>query len=210
MKSLEELLDTFFADPWEDVDPSIQRSWRNRPDHRSAMLSYSLTLAAFAARAAEFGDIVEVGTFCGSGALALAWGARITDQVIMSKRLVRSLDTDISRIGPSRRRLERCGFDNDVHVLYSDTTSYSAIVDMPTLGLAFIDADHSHLGCLNDLCNLRDCLAPCGYFLLHDYHPPGEADSPYTAVAQFLSENPGWQVSYLGSSFALVARVGQA
>jgi predicted O-methyltransferase YrrM len=67
---------------------------------------------------------------------------------------------------------------------------------MGPFDLAHVDADHSKLGCLNDLRLARQLVSPKGWILLDDWSHPAHQEDIRGAVGQFVNEWPSRYVAF--------------
>ncbi len=200
--SLETMISCFFDDAYVHGENEYVRQWNDAG--RSRLIGYGSTLASFAYYAAGGGCIVEIGSYAGFGTMALAYGACKGGAFCK----VYSIDIDDVRQRSARRRIERCGLLN-ANYLHGDSKLVSGLAPV---GLAYIDGDHTHDGCLYDLRNIAPHVWPEGKMLCHDY---GRADQPgyhqyqngvTSAIDRFLRENADWYGTWIGDGFMLLAR----
>ena len=107
---------------------------------------------------AEIG-ILEIGRLEGGSTLLLS--AANKDIPIHSIDIAPEDDENLQSI------LKRLNVGKNVKLIVGDSqeTKYQEIGD---IDLLFIDGDHSHKGCLNDLENWWDSVVPGGHVILHD------------------------------------------
>ncbi len=201
--SLETMISVFYDDAFNNQENQLAREWNDAGRHR--LLGYAMTLSAFAYYAHGGGDIIEIGTYAGFGTMALAYGACKGGGFTV----VHSIDINDSLKGPAKRRIDRCGLANTSFI--HGTSDYVHTMNQP-IGLAYIDGDHTHDGCLRDLRNISKYLWDEGKMLCHDYGRPDHPGFKYymngvtSAVEQFVSENSDFYAMWLGDGFMIVSR----
>lgn len=201
MISLCQQIDAFFADAAtnraEGEDDIVRLYALSERLH--SIIGYHMTLASFAYYAAALGDIAEIGTCYGLGAISLDYGAALRDATRKTISIeLYSYNCQRAAARAARLGLQRIQFVTGTSAKLAD---YGKI-----FGLIYVDADHDYEPCLADLRNASACVVDGGKILCHDYHTWYDKNEVVPAVGQFLEENLDWDGMFVGDGFLLLGR----
>lgn len=154
-----------------------------------------LALADFATQVPADQAIVELGVFQGRTALLMAWGARQGDRAhvwaIDAWNLAGNLYgppfTDPGTRNWARYNVRATGYSNDVTLVQGFSLAEAEKWSGPSVGLLFIDGDHSYDGARGDFLSWSHHLAPGAVVAFDDYgHPdwPGVAEAVDALVSE--------------------------
>lgn len=172
---------------------------------QNALRQYCFLLSSLASSSyyATGLPILEIGTEYGLSTLALAYG-------LQNKRdAVHTWEINTDRWASTCKRFSLLGAS---HVIYARSALFTP--DSVVAGgysMAYVDGNHSYLGCLKDLNMLCNAICQRGIILCHDSlwedHPDWkpERNGVRQAVCQFLANCPEWRAMQL-DGFALLQR----
>lgn len=156
-----------------------------------------MTLQEIEATAASIppgGRLLELGTWCGAGAAAIA--DRRPDAEIVS--------VDTFQDHPYGPILWWINSRRNMRLFLGRTGDFAAVARPETFDAVLVDADHSAAGTLRDLRIAEALATPRGAILAHDYADPnwpgvGEAIAAFTA-------GPPWRIQRIVGSLAILGR----
>jgi predicted O-methyltransferase YrrM len=136
-----------------------------------------MALADFATQVPADQEIVEIGVFHGRTALQLAWGARMGQRAHVTA--VDPWDLPGNTYGPpftdpgarrwAHHHVKSLGFARDITLVHGFSHDAAARYDGPSVGLLFIDGDHSKDGAMSDVLNWAPHLAEGARIAVDDY-----------------------------------------
>lgn len=144
------------------------------------------------ARRARLG-IIETGRFNGGSCFVMACAAPTTP--------IWSIDLEPQDDERLRSLFEATGVGGNVDLIVGDS-QHAKYDQIGVADLLFIDADHTYNGCLADILNWYDCLAPNGHLVFHDAYLGswGVQD----AIIDFWDDHPELEVvqsPFIGANY---------
>ena len=180
-----------------------------------------LALYEAAARAAEIGDLLEIGTYCGKSTIylaAAAAAATTADRVVITVDHHRGSEEqqpgweyhDPNLVDPQiglmdtlptmRRTLHAAGVEDRVIAVVGRSPAVARVWNTP-VGLVFIDGGHTDEHAQNDYEGWAPHIAPGGRLVIHDVFPNPEdgGQAPYRVYLRALESGDFDEESVTGS-----------
>jgi predicted O-methyltransferase YrrM len=185
-----------------------------------------LALFAAAARYADRGPVLEVGTYCGKSTIYLAAAAREKGQPVITVDHHRGSEEnqpgweyhDTTLVDPATGRLDTlpqaratlaaAGVEDDVIVVVGRSADVARLWRTP-LGLLFIDGGHTDAAASTDYESWAPWVAPGGVLAIHDVFPdPADGgQAPYRIYQRAVKSGAFTEVEGQGS-LRLLERTG--
>jgi predicted O-methyltransferase YrrM len=177
-----------------------------------------LALYAAAERAAQVGDLLEIGTYCGKSTIYLAAAAATADRVVVTVDHHRGSEEqqpgweyhDPTLVDPEvglmdtlpamRRTLHAAGVEDRVIAVVGRSPAVARLWNTP-LGLVFIDGGHTDEHARADYDGWARHVAPDGLLVIHDVFPdPADGgQAPYRIYLRALESGDFVEDSVTGS-----------
>jgi predicted O-methyltransferase YrrM len=185
-----------------------------------------LALFGAAARYADRGPVLEVGTYCGKSTIYLAAAARAAGQPVITVDHHRGSEEnqpgweyhDTSLVDPTTGRLDTlpharatlaaAGVEQDVVVVVGRSADVARLWRTP-LGMLFIDGGHTDAAASTDYESWAPWVAPGGVLAIHDVFPdPADGgQAPYRIYQRAVQSGAFTEVEGQGS-LRLLERTG--